>query len=71
MVSLGMSSPPCLLPPCSHKRSLCITSLMDMGFDPDIAMAAAEATGCDLSAAAAVLMEGTLAGGSKPVSVTG
>ncbi|PRW45578.1 DUF4207 domain containing [Chlorella sorokiniana] len=54
-----------------HKRSQCVTSLMDMGFDPDLAMAAAEATGCDLSAAAASLMEGTLGTGTKPVSVTG
>lgn len=56
---------------CSHKRSLCVTSLMDMGFDPDLAMAAAASTGCDLSAAAAALMEGTLGSGTKPVSVTG
>lgn len=54
-----------------HKRSLCVTSLMDMAFDPDLAMAAAESTGCDLSAAAAALMEGTLGSGTKPVSVTG
>lgn len=56
---------------CSHKRSLCVASLVDMGFDPDLAMAAAESTGCDLSAAAAALMEGTLGSGTKPVSVTG
>lgn len=44
---------------------------MDMGFDPDVASAAAESSGCDVSTAAALLMEGTLAPGMKPVSVTG
>ncbi|KAL4444642.1 hypothetical protein ABPG77_002459 [Micractinium sp. CCAP 211/92] len=54
-----------------YKRSICVASLVDMGFSPTAAAAATEATGCDISAAAALVSEGGLIMGSKPVSVTG
>jgi hypothetical protein len=42
-----------------------------MGFETFQACAAADASACDLSIAAALLMEGRPCGGAKPVSVTG
>lgn len=71
-----ISCPANPLPPAtpsipSHKRALCVGSLGEMGFSHDVASAAADASGCDVSAAAALLMEGGLCMGVKPVSVTG
>lgn len=54
-----------------HKRSFCVAQLLDMGFDTSLGAAAADASGCDVSIAAALLMEGALLMGTKPVSVTG
>jgi hypothetical protein len=48
-----------------------LTSLLEMGFDDPTAGKAADAAACDVSMAAALLMEGRLFGGVKPVSVTG
>ena len=55
---------------CRYKRSQCITSLTEMGFDEATAAAAAEASGCEPTAAATLLMEGgsAIAGGT-PASV--
>ncbi|KAI3424983.1 hypothetical protein D9Q98_008364 [Chlorella vulgaris] len=54
-----------------HKRAVCLASLLEMGFDDPTAGKAADAAACDVSMAAALLMEGRLFGGVKPVSVTG
>ena len=42
-----------------------------MGFDGETADAAANASGCDASKAVAMLMEGVVCTGTKPVHVTG
>lgn len=54
-----------------HKRSFCIASLLEMGFDGSTAEAAANAAGSDASKAVAMLMEGAVCRGTKPVHVTG
>jgi hypothetical protein len=45
-------------PPVRHKKRLCLATLRDMGFDGDVAAAAAEAAGCEPSAAASLLTGG-------------
>ncbi len=47
---------------CRHKRKSCIASLTEMGYGPADAAAAAEAAGCELSAAAGLLLDGGLSG---------
>ncbi|KAL4447694.1 hypothetical protein ABPG75_004913 [Micractinium tetrahymenae] len=52
-----------------HKRETCISSLLEMGFDQSTAARAADAAGCELTAAATLLMEPQGGGGSMACSV--
>lgn len=52
------------------KRSRCHRALLELGCDEVTALAAAAATGCDADRAVALLMDGGLAHGSRPVLVT-
>lgn len=54
-----------------HKRSICVSTLLEMGFPAARAADAADAAGCDISAAAALVSERGPFTISKPVSVTG
>eukprot|EP00887_Chlorella_sp_A99_P006339 scaffold3.g6339.t1 len=59
--------PPCAA--CRYKRSSCISNLIDMGFDMEMAEGAAAATGYEASAATALLLQGGVPIGAQPVEV--
>lgn len=52
------------------KERQCLAALAELGFDPATAKAAAAATGSDADRAVALLLDGGIASGSKPVLVT-
>lgn len=53
----------------TYKRSSCISNLIDMGFDMEMAEGAAAATGYEASAATALLLQGGVPIGAQPVEV--